>query len=121
MLEKLIKESENDEDLAAFLSAYIDVLYDDIDEENDEDVKPVSKSKKKTTNKKEKVETVSKELGSSVSANIAVLGVVNEICSIVKHEYLLDVIIDNFPARAAENNKKAYNIGIELAKKALGE
>ena len=57
MLEKLIKESENDEDLAAFLSAYIDVLYDDIDEENDEDVKPVSKSKKKTTNKKEKEET----------------------------------------------------------------
>ncbi len=54
MLEKLIKESENDEDLAAFLSAYIDVLYDDIDEE---DVKPVSKSKKKTTNKKEKEET----------------------------------------------------------------
>ncbi len=36
-------------------------------------------------------------------------------------KYLLDVIIDNFPARAAENNKKAYNIGIELAKKALGE
>ena len=67
------------------------------------------------------ITTVSKELGSSVSANIAVLGVVNEICSIVKHEYLLDVIIDNFPARAAENNKKAYNIGIELAKKALGE
>ncbi len=67
------------------------------------------------------ITTVSKELGSSISANIAVLGVVNEICSIVKHEYLLEVIINSFPARAAENNKKAYNIGIELAKKALGE
>ena len=67
------------------------------------------------------ITTVSKELGSSVSANIAILGTVNEICYIVKHEWLLDVIVNNFPARAAENNKKAYNIGIKLAKKALGE
>ena len=67
------------------------------------------------------IAAVSKELGSAVSANIAILGAVNEICSIVKHEWLLDVIVNNFPARAAENNKKAYNIGIELAKKALGE
>lgn len=67
------------------------------------------------------IAAVSKELGSSMSANIAILGTVNEICSIVKHEWLLDVIIDNFPARASENNRKAYNIGIELAKKALGE
>lgn len=62
---------------------------------------------------------VTKELGSAVSANIAILGAVNEICSIVKHEWLLDIVINNFPARAAENNKKAYNIGIELAKKVL--
>ena len=67
------------------------------------------------------IAAVSNELGSSVSANIAILGAVNEICSIVQHDWLLDVIVNNFPARAAENNKKAYNIGIELAKKALGE
>ena len=67
------------------------------------------------------IAAVSKELGSSVSANIAILGAVNEICSIVQHDWLLDVVINNFPARAAENNKKVYNIGIELAKKALGE
>lgn len=67
------------------------------------------------------IAAVSKELGSSMPANIAILGTVNEICSIVKHEWLLDVIINNFPARASENNRKAYNIGIELAKKVLGE
>lgn len=67
------------------------------------------------------IDAVSKELGNAVSANIAMLGAVNEICSIVEHEWLLDMIISNFPARAKENNQKAYNIGIDLAKKAVGE
>ena len=41
------------------------------------------------------IAAVSKELGSSVSANIAILGAVNEICSIVQHDWLLDVVINN--------------------------
>ena len=52
------------------------------------------------------IAAVSKELGSSVSANIAVLGVVNEICSIVKHEWLLDVIIITFQLKLLKIIKK---------------
>lgn len=63
--------------------------------------------------------SVKELLGSSVSANIATLGVVNEICKILDHSWLLEVIVGNFPERAAENNKKAYNLGIELAKKVM--
>lgn len=65
-------------------------------------------------------DAVLKELGSVVSANISILGTVNEICKIVKHDWLLDIIKDNFPINFAENNEKAYNIGINLAKKAMG-
>lgn len=61
--------------------------------------------------------SVKELLGSSVSANIATLGVVNEICKILEHQWLLDVIVGNFPEKAADNNTKAYNLGIELAKK----
>ena len=43
----------------------------------------------------------------------------NEICKILDHSWLLEVIVGNFPERAAENNKKAYNLGIELAKKVM--
>ena len=63
--------------------------------------------------------SVKELLGSSVSANIVTLGVVNEICKILDHSWLLEVIVGNFPERAAENNKKAYNLGIELAKKVM--
>lgn len=63
--------------------------------------------------------SVKELLGSAVSANIATLGVVNEICKIIEHQWLLDVVISNFPERAAENNTKAYNLGIDLAKKVM--
>lgn len=64
--------------------------------------------------------TIQEQLKSSLSANIATLGVVNEVCKIVSHDGLLEVIVNNFPAKAAENNTKAYNIGVELAKQVLG-
>ena len=64
--------------------------------------------------------SVKELLGSAVSANIATLGVLNEICKILEHEWLLEVIVGNFPERAAESNTKAYNLGVELAKKSNG-
>ena len=64
--------------------------------------------------------SVKELLGSAVSANIATLGVLNEICKILEHDWLLEVIVGNFPERAAESNTKAYNLGVELAKKAMG-
>ncbi len=64
--------------------------------------------------------TIQEQLNSTLSANIATLGVVNEICKIVSHEGLLEAVINNFPAKAAENNTKAYNIGVELAKQVMG-
>ena len=53
--------------------------------------------------------SVKELLGSAVSANIATLGVVNEICKIIEHQWLLDVVISNFPD----------NLGIDLAKKVM--
>ncbi len=63
--------------------------------------------------------SIQEQLKSTLSANIAALGVVNEICKIVSHDGLLETIINNFPAKASENNTKAYNIGVELARQVM--
>lgn len=65
------------------------------------------------------ITTLADELGSTVSANIATVGALNEICKIVNENGLLETIIEAFPPKAAENNKKAFYIGVELAKKAV--
>lgn len=66
------------------------------------------------------ISTLSEQLGSAVSANIATVGALNEICKIVDNDGLLKTVISAFPPKAEANNVKAFNIGVELAKKALG-
>ena len=65
------------------------------------------------------INTVIEELESPLSANIATIGAVNTICSLVSKDGLLNTILAAFPKKAEENNTKAYNIGIKLAEEVL--
>lgn len=66
------------------------------------------------------IEKVTQELGSSLSANIATVGVINAICKLVSDDGLLKTIHAAFPKKAEESNTKAYNIGVELANSLKG-
>ncbi len=65
-------------------------------------------------------ETVLERLGKELGANIATIAAANYIGNFVSEESLLKSVLSMIPKGTEEFNKKAFNIGLELAKNAVG-
>lgn len=62
-------------------------------------------------------DTIQKKLGTNLPTNIAFLGALAELVDIIKHENLKNAIVNRVPKESKELNLKAFDIGMELAKK----
>lgn len=65
-------------------------------------------------------ETVLEILGKELGSNIATIAAANYIGKFVSEDSLLKSVLSMIPKGTEEFNKKAFNIGIDLAKKAIG-
>jgi 2-oxoglutarate ferredoxin oxidoreductase subunit gamma len=63
-------------------------------------------------------ETVMEEIGKPIVFNICMLGAVIHLTSVVKPKSVLKILEKRIPADFLEMNRKALNIGIELAEAA---
>lgn len=61
---------------------------------------------------------VTEKLGKAQSLNIAVIGALNAVCHVVGDDALLKSVLSMIPKGTEEANKKALQIGAELAEKA---
>lgn len=56
------------------------------------------------------------DLGNRMCANMVILGFISECCGIVDEQDLMEVVLENVPARFTELNRKAVQAGIAYAK-----
>ena len=66
-------------------------------------------------------ETVRKELGKTIVANIMSLGMMTELTGIVKREAMEAAVLARVPAAFKDLNKKALELGFEKAKEMKGK
>ena len=59
------------------------------------------------------------DIGKTVAFNICMLGAVNRLAELVSPESILRVIEDRFAAEFHETNRKALDLGIELAEEVV--
>ena len=56
-------------------------------------------------------------MGSELSANVVALGVINGIANLVSFDAMVESLHRNFKAKVADLNVKAYQLGLDAAKK----
>ena len=62
------------------------------------------------------IKASTEEVGKTIVANILSLGVLNEICKLVKDESLTKAVLERVPKGTEELNKKALEVGKKIAK-----
>jgi 2-oxoglutarate ferredoxin oxidoreductase subunit gamma len=62
------------------------------------------------------VKASTEEVGKTIVANILSLGVLNEICKLVRDESLAKAVLERVPKGTEELNRKALEVGKKIAK-----